>query len=199
VWLGFAHLLRGDMNAAGAIIKKSLARAQNINHETVVAYATGILSLWASLSGDYETGRQHGEESLANPANNTLGPILAGWGLAIAYEGLQQVEAAWDTLMDALMQARRLAFPVPPLWLLPVAAVLLARQGEKIRAVEILALSSHHPLSPTGWMEQWPLLARLRTELEKQLGGEAYKSAWERGQKLDLELVVSSLLRTGDR
>lgn len=193
-WLGFAYLLRGDMNTAGDIIKKSLASAENISHEIVVAYAAGMLSLWAGLNGDYEAGRQYGEESRSNPSNNTLGPILARWGLAISYEGLQQVEAAWNTVVDALVQTRSLAFQAPPLWLLPVAAVLLARRGEKVRAVEVLALSSHHPLSPQGWMEQWRKLAQVRADLEKQLGREVYRSAWERGQTLDLAFVVGSLL-----
>jgi hypothetical protein len=43
-------------------------------------------------------------------------------------------------------------------------------------------------------MEKWPLLTRLRADLEAELGQAAYQSAWERGTSLDLEAVVTQLL-----
>ncbi len=81
-------------------------------------------------------------------------------------------------------------------WPLPVAAIILAHEGQKERAVELIALAVTHPLSPPGWMEQWSLLTALRSDLAAELGAETYEAAWERGKQLNLETVVAELLGT---
>jgi hypothetical protein len=79
-------------------------------------------------------------------------------------------------------------------WLLPISAVVLAHEGEIKRAVEIIGLILTHPLSPSGWMEKWSLLTRLRADLEAELGSEAYAAAWERGKALELEAILQEVL-----
>jgi hypothetical protein len=44
----------------------------------------------------------------------------------------------------------------------------------------------HHPLSPKGWLTQWPLITRLRAELEATLVPVRFQAAWQRGETLDL-------------
>ena len=78
--------------------------------------------------------------------------------------------------------------------MLPVGSILIAREGRNEHAVEILGLVFHHPASPKVWLEQWPLLTRLRSDLEAQLGVQIYEAAWERGKALDLEAVSAKLL-----
>ncbi len=60
--------------------------------------------------------------------------------------------------------------------------------------MELLGLAFNHPTSHTGWMEKWPLLTRLRADLEAELGAEVYSAAWERGAALDLETTARALL-----
>ena len=79
-------------------------------------------------------------------------------------------------------------------WCLPVAAVLLAHRDQLEFAAELLGLAFTHPKSATGWMEKWPLLTRLRAQLEAELGTDAYMDAWERGAKRDLITVADKLL-----
>ena len=69
---------------------------------------------------------------------------------------------------------------------LTFAAILAAHTGRAERATELLGLVFHHPLSPKGWLEQWPLIARLRAELASTLTPEPFQAAWQRGQTLDL-------------
>jgi ATP/maltotriose-dependent transcriptional regulator MalT len=76
---------------------------------------------------------------------------------------------------------------------LPVAAILLVQEERFERAVEILGLAFQHPASAIAWMEQWPLLSRLRVRLEAELGAETHAAAWERGQTSNLEAVVLGL------
>ncbi|MEP7189439.1 MAG: hypothetical protein ABI901_09645, partial [Roseiflexaceae bacterium] len=54
------------------------------------------------------------------------------------------------------------------------------------QATELLGLMFHHPLSPKGWLEQWPLITRLRAELEATLTPTRFQAAWKRGETLDL-------------
>ncbi len=77
---------------------------------------------------------------------------------------------------------------------LPVAAVVVASQGDPTGAVELLALASTHPGRATAWMECWPPLIQMRAELEAGLGPAAYQAAWARGQARDLSEVAASLL-----
>jgi ATP/maltotriose-dependent transcriptional regulator MalT len=44
-----------------------------------------------------------------------------------------------------------------------------------------------------GWMEKWDLLKETHLQLEIQLGGEAFRAAWEEGQTLQLHAVARIL------
>ena len=62
-----------------------------------------------------------------------------------------------------------------------------------MRAVELLALAFTHPVSASGWMEKWPLLDRIRGELEQTLGAVEYTAAWERGTQMNLDASLDML------
>ncbi|MFW6098097.1 MAG: ATP-binding protein, partial [Chloroflexota bacterium] len=194
-WRACLDLLRGQVDTATVTLNQSLTLAQDTSSETAVAYASCLLALSAGLRGDYEKARRLALESRANPANNTLGLVLAPWALTIAYIGLQNRPAAAEALREALEQAQTLAFPAPPLWLLPVAALLIAEEeSQQTRAVELLALASTHPLSPRGWMKTWAPLRDLQQRLRDELDADTYKAAWERGKDLDVSAVVMHLI-----
>ena len=77
---------------------------------------------------------------------------------------------------------------------MPIAAAIVAQEGKKERAVELLALGFDQSKSAMGWMEKLPFFTQFRQDLETDLGEEAYNTAWERGKQLDLETVVQKLL-----
>jgi hypothetical protein len=107
---------------------------------------------------------------------------------------MDEIALARRHLSSAFEIVDQLRWPKKSSWLLPPAAIILAHDGWKARAVELLSLAMNHPLSSTGWIEQWSPIEELRLELENQLGREAYNSAWKRGQSLDLETEFSGLL-----
>jgi ATP/maltotriose-dependent transcriptional regulator MalT len=63
-----------------------------------------------------------------------------------------------------------------------------------MQAVELLGMAFSRPSSDKAWLEQLPLLTRLRAKLETELGAETYSAAWERGKARDLDEVVNHLL-----
>jgi hypothetical protein len=70
-------------------------------------------------------------------------------------------------------------------------ATLLAGEGEKERALELLALALHHPAS---WQWTKDRAAVLVAELEAGLSPDAVAAALERGRTRDLEATVAELL-----
>ncbi len=70
------------------------------------------------------------------------------------------------------------------------AILVLDSCGLSRLAVEIASRISAIPDSPNlpavGWLNQWPLMNRLREKWKKELGTEAYAEAWEHGQTRNL-------------
>ncbi|MCL5998447.1 MAG: tetratricopeptide repeat protein [Chloroflexi bacterium] len=152
----------------------------------------GTLALLALLSAirteDYARARQLCAEAL------TMHETLLDWGfwldvnmgLAIlAYiEGNLKAAREHYHIMLSIATPRRGAQLIT--MCLPVGALILAHTSEQERAVELLGLAFTQPDSQNGWMENWPLLTRLRAQLEAEMGPITYTAAWERGAGLDL-------------
>jgi hypothetical protein len=79
-------------------------------------------------------------------------------------------------------------------WLMPVAAILLARAQQPEFAAELLSLSFHYPQSAPGRLAHWSPIEDLGPSLRQALGEERYQQAWERGKELDLKAGVTTLL-----
>jgi hypothetical protein len=102
--------------------------------------------------------------------------------------------AGWAAATQSLKKSRQADFLLPMIASLAVIAMLLADEGEQVRAVELLSLALNHPASPRGWLENWPLLTRKCEQLESQLDSGKFNAAWEQGARLDLHKVVAQLL-----
>jgi hypothetical protein len=112
--------------------------------------------------------------------------------LALAHYGLGNAAAARQSLHDVLDLAHHtLKASTVQQFCLPLAAVL-AETPE--RAVELLGLAYRAPQELTGWMSHWQPLTDLRHNLEATLGAERYAVVWERGARLELDMVVEQLL-----
>lgn len=192
--LATLHLFKGDMAVAGPLLTEAFDLAGKLSFSITLGLAGGVRALMDSVAGNYASALRYGAESVAIPANHGLGLMIANWALAMARCGQQQPEPAWQQARAAMKQIQQEGFVAPQTWLLPVTAVLLAGSGAKERAVELLALAFSHPLSTTGWLAHWPLLAEVRAGLERELGANAYQAAWERGKGLDLAMAVAELL-----
>jgi hypothetical protein len=116
-------------------------------------------------------------------------------GLCLAACGLGEMQAARQYLQQVLEMSLARKWTAVIAQCLPFAAVIAADAGEAVRAVELLALASHHPLSPKGWLQRWSLLTRLRAELETALSPTTFISSWEQGQAFELEATAEALLK----
>lgn len=205
VALGNAHLsyqvyfIQGDFAKTRAAAQEALEIATALGDSHATGWALATLGLLASMEEHYHEGNTLCQKA-ASAQGLAYTADLAAWGSSIASCGLGDYDAANEYLSAALKYMINLRGLTGIIACLPVAAIILAHKSNPVRAVELLALALTHPVRAAGWMEKWPLLARLRVELEQALGSEKYSAAWERGKLLDAEALMLELqeqLQTG--
>jgi predicted ATPase/DNA-binding CsgD family transcriptional regulator len=191
--LAYLAIFRGDFEAARVLLEESLEMAKLANIADNIAYALGLSGVLASLEERYTEAWQLLSEA-RRLATFTSSIEAIEWGLPMAACGLGDYQTARSANQRALQFSHRLNAPGRYLWHLPASSAILAHEGQLERATEILSLIFTHPASATPWLEKWPLLARLRADLETALGTDVYQAAWEWGTTLELEKVVTELI-----
>jgi tetratricopeptide (TPR) repeat protein len=190
-WLALFN--RGDFAAVRAMAEEVQIIALEINSREAKRRAQILFGFLAGMSEDYTACRQFMHQA-AYQRKFTYNISWMIMGLCLAACGLGEVQTARQYLQQLLDMSRVRGWPGVMAQCLPFAAIIAAKSGEPEQAVELLGLAFHHPLSPKGWLEKWPLLTRLRAELEAALSPAAFATAWERGQTLDLEATAQALL-----
>jgi predicted ATPase/DNA-binding CsgD family transcriptional regulator len=187
---------KGEFQKAEALAKEGLEILRNTGGLVleVGPAALVLLGKLAALEEDYVRSWQ-----LCERAVFKIGfPGFASHpqeGLAIAACGLEEYRTARHYLIAALRIRADTHDTRGLVSLLPLAAVILAREGQKTYAVELLGMAFSRPARAKDWLDKWPLLTRLRGELEDELGAEAFAGAWERGKAGNLDTTVDRILK----
>ncbi len=189
--LGYLAFLRGDLEQARKRVISDLDVVTPIRAQGEQGFATIVMAHIACVEEDYQHAHQLAEDALALVRPHAVRERLIARVMAMIACGLGQYDQARQLIRDVLTQETR---PGMRLMALPVVALIQAHQGQAIRAAELLGLLFTHPASAKGWLEHWPLIARLRQQLEAQLGAEALAAARERGARLDLDMAVEQAL-----
>lgn len=184
-WLALFN--RGDLASVRLLAEEVRTIALNINnpgnrHRTLLLF--GFLE---GLYENYAACRQFFQE--IDALNQPYFPSLMSMqqiGLCLAACGLDDLPVARQHLQQILVISLIHQWPANAAKGLAFAAIIAAKTDQAERATELLGLVFHHPLSPKGWLGQWPLLMRLRAELEGGLTPEDFQVIWRRGQALEL-------------
>jgi predicted ATPase/DNA-binding CsgD family transcriptional regulator len=199
VALGYAHISysvyfnQGNFIKADACAREAIRIGTKINFSNPIGFGLTTLGLIASIEEDYPKAKTLCQQAAASTSFTWI-IGLAAWGSALAACGLGDYQAVSEFLPDAIKHLIYIFGYVGTVDCLPIAAILLAQEGEPIRAVELLALAYSHPALTGGWIEKWSLLTRICTQLEETLGNRVYAAAWERGMRLDLDEVATELM-----
>jgi hypothetical protein len=159
----------------------------NINNPESKHRSLHLFGLLAGLREDYAACHQYYQQILS--LNWPYFPFTISWeqiGLCLAACGLDDLPAARQHLQRVLEISLIYQWPPNAAKGMTFAAIIAAKSGKSERATELFALVFHHPLSPKGWLGQWPLITCLRAELEIALTPECFQAAWQRGATLDL-------------
>jgi predicted ATPase/tetratricopeptide (TPR) repeat protein len=144
----------------------------------------------AMIHGEYGKSKQYLNESLSGFESSGQ-----TWGTALALDLLGYVachEGDWSAARRHYQRALRtaLSFKLYPFAANVVAgmALWLARTGEAERAVELLALTQHHPATERHTLTRrvGPLIAELKRSLDDAL----FAAAVARGTAMQLEAVA---------
>jgi tetratricopeptide (TPR) repeat protein len=190
---GLRQFLSGRLEESHKTAADGATIAKNIGYPLTQAFSLAVLSMLASLKNDYRLARRLADKSLTL-ISNKMGVFLGHWAQATASVGLGQTGKAWHQALSVLEISHHLHWYGSMTWPLPAMGIILARQGQPQRAVEILGLYFNHPLKPTGWAEKWSLLIESQKQMQEHLGINRYRMAWERGVGLDLVTAIEALL-----
>jgi predicted ATPase/DNA-binding CsgD family transcriptional regulator len=193
--LSITSMLKGDLDDVRSLAMQIRHIAEETNNLDGKMIWPGLMAFVICMEEDYREG-----EALAQKNYSiSLQPFFPGhtdvggrWGQALAKCGLGHYDDArqiypflfWDRRDD----------PGPATICLAVEEVIQAHNGALESAVELLSTAFHQPDYLSGWLNRWPLIARLRADIRLQLGAEVYQAAWERGSHHETEPLIRSIL-----
>jgi hypothetical protein len=187
----------GDIEQARQEAQLALDVSVEFGLPTEEGFSLAIRARVAYVDGDYAGAKIMAEESLELMQAAWFLP----WGnliLALACVGIGDNNKARRHGMRALELGAAIYGIGWLLSCLQISVLILANDAatddDRVRVAEMLGLILNHPASPKEFFEQDLLLTRLRNDLKGELGAEVYAAAWERGQKLDVDTVVTELL-----
>ena len=183
----------GEYGEAKQLLQESLATYREIGNPRGIARVLANLGEVANAVRDYEGAAQHAGESLALSKRLDM-PEFRPWASRVLGEamcGLGDFQRARTCFYQALETTMMVGQMSQLLLALVGTAILLAAEGERERALELLALALHHPAS-LQWAKD--RATSLVTELEAELSPDVAAAALERGRTRDLEATVAKLL-----
>jgi tetratricopeptide (TPR) repeat protein len=175
----------------------SLVIFQEIGDRFHIAWALGDLARVAMAEGQLDQARTQLEDSLA-VSRATSDPNTTAWHLAL----LGHVTSAMNDGRGARKHYRRALqialdehYSGVSLDVLDGWAMLLAREGDREKALELLTLTLRYPKGGgTWWTEMAEREKKLLAELRVQLSHDVFAAAQERGRARDLDATMRELL-----
>jgi tetratricopeptide (TPR) repeat protein len=186
-----------DYGEAQQLLQESLAIYEQIGDLYGMAVALQCLGDLADLLGEYAKAIQLAQKSLALASKwrDATHVLMCLRVLGRAACGLGDLRGARRYLHQALDHALEMALTERAIpWVLATfdgIALLLAGEGERERALEILTLAVHHPGSIEAARD---IAASLVAQLAAELPPDVVAAAQERGRARDLDATVVELL-----
>jgi DNA-binding CsgD family transcriptional regulator len=189
-------MVKGDLEEARTLVEQIRHQADETNSLDGNMLSLGLLAFLSCVMDEqYAEGAALAQQQhlmSLEPFFDGHNDLGARWGQVVANCGLGQYTAARRGY--AALFWERYDDPGPATVCLALEAAARAHDGALEAAAELLGLAFHQPAWAGGWLHRWPLLARLRADLIRQLDAEVYRAAWERGRGHDLETIIRSVL-----
>jgi len=198
LWLlGVVEWAQGRYDNAERYYQENLQFLARIGLENFsIAHNLIGLALVAQARGNHAEAQRLAGECLTvwQELENLEG--IAGTLVTMGYLAAQRgdTEEAIQHYAEALDKGREAGLRAITLEVVMGFANLAARAGKMKRATEILALGFAHEWDTFGGLERKPLYWQLRDDLEAEMDAATFKTAWERGEKLDLDATAHQLL-----
>lgn len=199
--LGLIAWQAGEYKEADQYYQTSLRLAQEISYQHGIAWNLSALSLLASEQGNQQLAKKRAKASLV---------IWQTQRDPLAYIGILIILSIISVNDDDYTEAKRYCYEAliatqqtktgkpfvdaPDRECIVAIANLYNHTGNQQWATELLGLAFAQPW-PWGGQERKPIYTRLQRTLQSTMGTNAYQSAWDHGQTLDLETTLKVLLQ----
>lgn len=186
--LGMDAMGLRELEEARKFLEESLALYREIDHLPGMRDELGDLAELANVMGEHAKAARLTKEAMTVFSYADAMPLRVIGNAACALGDLQE---ARNYLHQALELSQMTKWTAHTLLTLVGLAALVAADGEKELALELLAVVLHHPQSLQWARDQAaPLVARL----EADLAPEVVAAAEPRGRARDLDTTVAELL-----
>jgi predicted ATPase len=192
--LGIDAIGLREYEKAHELFGQSLAIYRDIGNAKGMCDELGDLAEAANALGDYAQAELYVRKAFRVLPEGEVHYDRGSWeyrNLGLAACGLGNYADARRHLHRSLELTVAEQRPSRHLLTFVGVARVLAKQGDKERALELLALVTHHRFS---WQLAKDQAAPLIAELEAELPPEVVAAAWERGRDRDLDATVAELL-----
>jgi tetratricopeptide (TPR) repeat protein len=182
-----------EYGEAKGMLQECLRIFQEIGYLRGVENVLGDSGEMADVLGEYAEAIQFAQESLelSQQHDDRPGMLRSFRVLGEAACGLGDLPGARKHFRHALEAVATIRTLYYLLLALVKIAALLAAEGKRERALELLALVLHHP---ANWQYTTERAESLVAELEAELPPDMAAAAWERGRARDLDATVAELM-----
>jgi tetratricopeptide (TPR) repeat protein len=181
----------GEFSQALDLFQQSLSLYREIGNVPGICDELTDLAITHNRLGNFEQAIQYTQERLAIPYNHVDQQSNQYSALGDSTRGLGRFSEARLYFIQALERSQRAGLKSRAIRALVGIANLLADEGEKEKALELLSMVLQHPMS---WQMEKDRAAHLKSILEDELSPEIAAAARERGEKRDLETTIQDLL-----
>jgi len=203
LYIGYIAFTSGDTVQGRELVTRGLAQALEVADHSTQAWCYAILGWIDCAAGDYASAEQNISKAGAietdpfrqTGAGNPFLEMQINLARFLLEAGTGNFKVARGRLLQPLNLAITTSSQPYMTFLTAMSAISYASEERLESAVELLGLALKQPIKVTGWMKQWQLLNRVRTELQDELGQAAFEAAWKRGQSLDLEEVTKEVMQ----
>lgn len=195
--LGTIAYYQEEYARAKDYLKQGLAAAQSVGiweREVTCLYKLGLVAM---AQEDLLLARDYFQQSLAACHVREASPDapVSLSSLAIIYLLLHQEDLAYAALNEALRIASNLPGAQSKLRVLVAAARMWILRGKLPQAASWLGLVENHPHPAVKMTDIKRDVQVARAECAAAIASEQFAAAWEEGKTLDLDTVVTEILR----
>lgn len=189
LYLGTVAMWTGEYLEAKQLFQDSLAICRAMDEQLLMARVLNNLGNVAYFLKEYAEAKQFYQESLAfrGRLNDRLGIGACLNNLGEVAYALGEYQPAGHYFREALTIMANIKTVHAVLHIVTSIAALLAQDGEKARAIEMLVLVLHHPASQKTTRDR---AGHLLSDLTSQLSAQQVAAAQERGKARRLEELV---------
>jgi serine/threonine protein kinase/tetratricopeptide (TPR) repeat protein len=193
--LALVSFLRGESENAYELAQEMYNVAAEYNIPDYQSFALAILAVIMVAQGEVEMAQAYIAEMDGLHVGEFDYWVEADkyWARSLVAIAAGNLTAAKRWCKEAL-QVGLASGGTLMIWSLPVAALIAAQEERSERAVELMALSLHHPTCARQWLDGWEFFTTQHTALISKLA-DKYLAAWHSGMNLDLATAVAEEIK----